>query len=55
MKHSKEEKSAARLRLIQQAISQHVETLEQEEKLFHKIKTITEITGNEAVTLSFLT
>jgi len=54
MKHTAEEKTTARQILMLNAIQQHVEEPEQQQKLYRKIKKITEITGNEAVTLSFL-
>jgi len=54
MKLLSQEIRTARMLLILKAIQQHVEETEVQEKLYKKIKTITELTGNEAVKLSYL-
>jgi len=54
MKLLAEEIKTARLILLLKAVQQHVQETEEQEKLYKKIKTITELTGNEAVKLSYL-
>jgi len=54
MKLLSEDIRKARLLLILKTIQQHVKETEEQENLYKKIKTITELTGNEAVKLSYL-